>query len=71
MITGDIAKPILFDPISSGADKLLILSSYSTPNMSSWYMKQLQERSSHINRTQSGRTGDNSAFQIFVQIVND
>ena len=36
MITGDIAKPILFDPISSGADKLLILSSYSTPNMSSW-----------------------------------
>lgn len=44
MITGDIAKTILFDPISCGADKLLILSSYSTPNMASWYMKQLLER---------------------------
>ncbi len=44
MITGDIAKPILFEPIAKGADKLLILSSYASPNMASWYMKQLQER---------------------------
>ena len=44
MITGDITKSILFDPILTGADKLLILSSYATPNMASWYMKQLQEK---------------------------
>ena len=44
MITGDIAKHILFTPIQSGADRLLILSSYASPNMASWYMKQLQER---------------------------
>lgn len=44
MITGDIAKQVLFSPIESGADKLLILSSYASPNMASWYMKQLQER---------------------------
>lgn len=44
MITGDITKPILFDPVSNGADKLFILSSYATPNMASWYMKQLQDR---------------------------
>lgn len=43
MITGNIATPILFDPILNGADKLLILSSYASPNMSSWYMKRLQE----------------------------
>ena len=43
MITGDITKPILFDPIAGGADKLLILSSYATPNMSSRYMKHQQE----------------------------
>ena len=44
MITGDIANPILFDPISDGADKLYILSGYATPNMASWYMKQLQDK---------------------------
>ncbi len=44
MITGDITKQVLFKPIESGADSLLILSSYASPNMASWYMKQLQER---------------------------
>ena len=44
IITGNITKTILFDPILAGADKLLILSSYASPNMASWYMKQLQER---------------------------
>lgn len=44
MIIKDIVNPILFEPISNGMNKLLILSSYATPNMSSWYMKQLQEK---------------------------
>jgi len=44
MIIGDITNPVLFNPVEKGADQLLILSSYASPNMSSWYMKQLQER---------------------------
>lgn len=44
MITGDIANSILFEPIESGADTLLVLSSYASPNMASWYMEQLCKR---------------------------
>jgi len=44
MITCNIAQKVLFDPILSGADTLLILSGYATPNMASWLIKTLQER---------------------------
>lgn len=46
MIINDITTAVLFDPILQGADKLLILSSYASPNMASWYMEQLCKRKS-------------------------
>lgn len=44
MFYKNIAQKILFEPISQGADALLILTSYATPNMASWMIKTLQER---------------------------
>ena len=44
MITSGITQRILFSPIDEGADTLLILSGYATPNMVSWFMKTLRER---------------------------
>lgn len=45
MITSGITQRILFSPIvDDGADALLILSGYATPNMASWFMKDLCER---------------------------
>lgn len=44
MFTKNLAQQILFQPIEQGADSLLILSGYATPNMASWYIKTLQER---------------------------
>ncbi len=44
MITNGITQRILFSPIEEGADTLLILSGYATPNMASWFMKTLHER---------------------------
>ena len=44
MFTNNIAQRILFAPPLQGADTLLILSGYATPNMSSWLIKSLQEQ---------------------------
>lgn len=44
MISNNIAQKILFAPPLQGADTLLILSGYATPNMASWLIKSLQER---------------------------
>lgn len=44
MLTRNIAQKVLFQPIADGADALIILSGYATPNMVSWYIKSLQER---------------------------
>lgn len=44
MIIANIAQQILFDPMQEDADTLLILSGYATPNMASWYIKNLQEQ---------------------------
>lgn len=41
MLTDNLANSILFDPLHEGMDELCILSSYATPNMLSWYMKNL------------------------------
>ncbi|MBQ4428222.1 MAG: NgoFVII family restriction endonuclease [Clostridia bacterium] len=37
----DLAKRVLFDPLEQGANELFILSAYATPNMLSWYMKNI------------------------------
>ncbi|MBD5637568.1 NgoFVII family restriction endonuclease [Clostridium botulinum] len=44
MLPNNIAHKILFAPPLQGADTLLILSGYATPNMASWLIKSLQER---------------------------
>ena len=47
MFTNNIAKRILFAPPLQGADTLLILSGYATPNMASWLIKSFQEQNIH------------------------
>lgn len=44
MFTNNIAQKILFAPSLQGADTLLILSGYATPNMASWLIKSFQEQ---------------------------
>lgn len=44
MIERGFAQNLLFAPIKNGADELRILSGYSTPNMASWLIKNLEER---------------------------
>lgn len=41
MFSTDLANKILFEPLQSGMDELSILSAYATPNMLSWYIKNL------------------------------
>lgn len=47
VIYKNLAKEILFDPLEKSVDKLCIISGYATPNMASWFMKNL---SGKINR---------------------
>jgi hypothetical protein len=44
MFTNNIAHRVLFAPSLQGADTLLILSGYATPNMASWLIKSFQEQ---------------------------
>lgn len=39
----DLARKVLFDPLQTGANRLCILSGYATPNMASWFVKNLKE----------------------------
>lgn len=41
MFLRDPTQNILFDPLQSEVDELCILSAYATPNMLSWYMKNI------------------------------
>jgi len=47
MLSKNIAQHVLFTPPQQGADTLLILSGYATPNMASWYIKSLQEQNAN------------------------
>ena len=40
----NLARTILFDPLLSEPDELIILSGYATPNMLSWYIKNLYHK---------------------------
>ena len=42
-----LTKKILFNPALEGADKLVILSGYATPNMASWLIKNLKLKKKH------------------------
>lgn len=44
MIAEHLAEAILFDPLNSDVDELYILSGYATPNMLSWYLKNIYHK---------------------------
>ncbi len=44
MILNDIAKTLLFDPLSHDVNELYIISGYATPTMLSWYIKNLYHK---------------------------
>lgn len=43
MLAENLTKPILFEPMLKGADRLCIIAGYATPNMASWFMKNIPE----------------------------
>lgn len=44
MLQNDSTQKILFDPLQFDMDELCILSAYATPNMLSWYMKNVYHK---------------------------
>ena len=65
MISRNIAQQVLFSPIDIGADKLCIISGYSSPNMVSWLLRTLYERKSKpINIQRKSKLG-NSIYIIY------
>ncbi len=46
MLSNQITKTILFDPLEQSMDELFILAAYATPNMLSWYIKNTEHRTS-------------------------
>lgn len=44
MLENNITQKILFAPLQSEADELYILSAYATPNMLSWYIENLYQK---------------------------
>ena len=46
MLRDNLANKILFEPLREGADELSILTAYATPNMLSWYIKNLFHKTS-------------------------
>lgn len=44
MMRNDLTQKILFDPLQDEADELYILAAYATPNMLSWYIKNIYHK---------------------------
>lgn len=44
MLQSDSTQKIIFDPLQREVDELNILSAYATPNMLSWYMKNIYHK---------------------------
>ena len=44
MLQNDFTNKILFEPLENEADELYILSAYATPNMLSWYIKNIYHK---------------------------
>ena len=44
MINSNLLNEIFWMPLTEGADSLLILSGYATPNMASWLMKNIEKK---------------------------
>lgn len=44
MFDAELSKKIFWEPLCSGADQLLIISGYATPNMASWLFKNVEKK---------------------------
>lgn len=44
MLQSNLTSKILFDPLRDGVNELFILSAYATPNMLSWYIKNIYRK---------------------------
>ena len=44
MFDTELLERIFWEPLSSGADQLLIISGYATPNMASWLFKNIEKK---------------------------
>lgn len=44
MFDTELLERIFWEPLSSGADHLLIISGYATPNMASWFFKNIEKK---------------------------
>ena len=44
MFDTELLERIFWEPLSSGADHLLIISGYATPNMASWLFKNIEKK---------------------------
>lgn len=44
MLLNNLTDEVLFEPLRAGADELSILSAYATPNMLSWYITNIDQR---------------------------
>ena len=44
LLCNHLAEQILFNPLYDRADELNIMSAYATPNMLSWYLKNIHHR---------------------------
>lgn len=44
MFYKELLEKIFWEPLSSGADQLLIISGYATPNMASWLFKNIEKK---------------------------
>lgn len=77
MITTEIPKAVLFDPLGMDVNELYIVSGYATPTMLSWYMKNLYHKT-HLPIRISLMVGmvpfdgiSVSVHEGFIQLIRD
>lgn len=77
MITTEIPKAVLFDPLGLDVNELYIVSGYATPTMLSWYMKNLYHKT-HLPIRISLMVGmvpfdgiSVSVHEGFIQLIRD
>ena len=73
MMRNDLTQKILFDPLQDEADELYILAAYATPNMLSWYIKNIYHKATvpiRINLIVRMVPFDNLSVSIHVGFSN-
>ena len=77
MIIRDIKQTILFEPLRTDVNELFIVSGYATPNMLSWYIKNLEGKTRtpikiHLLIGMIPYDGISvSAHEGFIQLIHD